>query len=342
MRAVVCEKPGRMVVRELPVPKPGRDEVLVQVKAAAICGSDFKTYKGVNLLARLPLVLGHEFSGIVERVGEGVTDCSQGDKVIVEPSFICRKCFFCSRKEYHLCDNLLQIGQQLPGAFAEYTVASAPFVYPMPENISFQEASLAQPLAIATHAVDRSGVKEGDFAAILGGGAIGQLVAQVSKHRGARILTTDVFDQKLEMARAMGADYTLRGDDPGLTQKVLTLTGQRGPDIVFEAAGSSPTIGQSIEMVRKGGTVVLIGVTGHKSEDVPLDQTVFRELRLVGTIRYAPGDYEKAIAMLSSGVIQVKPLIERTFFLGETPRVFEEILASPEGVFRAVMVTEKA
>lgn len=339
MRAVACEAPQKMTLKELPLPVLRENEVLVRVMASAICGSDIKAYQGKHPLVKLPLTLGHEFSGVIENMGEGVTNLSKGDRVVIEPSFVCNKCFFCKEKKFHLCDNLRQLGHQLPGSFAEYTVASAPFVYAIPEHLSFEEASLTQPLAIAIHAVDRSDVANGDFAVVFGAGAIGQLIIQVSKCIGARVLAIDLFDQKLDKARKMGADYTLRGDDPNLQDRILSLTEEKGADVTFEAAGTTATIRESFKAVRKGGTILLMGLTGHKTEEVPLEEAVLRELNLVGTIRYDYGDYQKAIDLLSSERIKVKPIIEQNFSLEDTPKVFEDVLASPVGILRAVMVS---
>ncbi len=339
MKAVLCEAPHKMTLKALPLPVPGQGEVLVRVMASAICGSDIKAYQGKHPLVRLPLTLGHEFSGIVESLGKGVTTLSKGDSVVIEPSFVCNKCSFCKQKSYHLCDNLQQLGHQLPGSFAEYAVASAPFVHAIPAHLSFEEASLSQPLAIAVHAVSRSELRKGDFAVVFGAGAIGQLIIQVSKYTGAKVLAIDLFDQKLDKAQEMGADHTLRGNDPDLQERILDLTEGRGADVTFEAAGTSATIRESFKAVRKGGTVLLLGLTGHEIEEVPLEQAVLRELKLVGTVRYDDGDYPKAIDMMSRGEVKVKPIIERTFPLEETPRVFEDILASPGGILRAVMVS---
>ena len=341
MEAVLCEAPYKMTVKELPLPVPEEDEVLVHVMASAICGSDIKAYQGRHPLVKLPLILGHEFSGVVESVGKGVTQVSKGDRVVIEPSFVCNACFFCKQKSFHLCDNLQQLGHQLPGSFAEYAVASAPFAHAIPAHLSFEESSLTQPLAIAIHAVDRSGVSKGYCAAVFGAGAIGQLIIKVAKYIGASILAIDLFDQKLHKAQEMGADQTLRGDDPDLLDRILAMTKGKGADVTFEAAGTTATIINSFRAARKGGTVLLMGLTGHETEAVPLEEAVLRELKLVGTVRYDHGDYRKAIDMLSKGTVKVKPIIEQTFSLDETPRVFEDILASPEGMLRRVMTAKK-
>ena len=342
MRAVICEKPGRMVVKEVARPSPSKGEILIKVKDTAICGSDIKTFKSKqpHSLVTLPLILGHEFSGVVEKVGSGVKGFSVGDRVVVNPSFACGKCYYCRLKRYNLCDNLQQLGHQLAGSFAEYTIANAPFVYRIPKGLSYEEASLTQPLAIGIHAVSRSKIKSGDFVAILGAGAIGQLIVQLCRRKGARVLITDVFDQRLKKAKSLGANFTLRGDERAFREKVLTHTEGKGPDIVFEAAGNILTMRQALETVRKGGSVVLVGLTAHESERIPWLTAVLKELTLVGTIRYVPEDYSRAIDLMSRGAVRVKPIIQRTFLLDETPEVFEDISKSPAGVLRAVMKSE--
>jgi len=338
MKAAVCKKPFEIAIEEVPTPVPGPDELLVQVKASAICGSDIKAYEGKHPLIRLPLVLGHEFSGVIADKGTAVEGFRVGDRVVVEPSSVCGSCFFCQRKEYGLCTNLKQLGHQLPGSFADYTLSKARFTYPLPETIDFEKAALIQPLAISIHAADQAGVHHGQSVVILGMGPIGLLILQVVKKIGARILASDLVDFKLDKATSLGADRIYHGSDPKINEKVRDWTQGRGADIVIEAAGTSATIRQSFSFVRRGGTILLLGITGHEKEEVPLERATLDELNVLGTVRYGMKDFPRAIEMIHQQRVDLDSIITRRFGMTDLPDVFRETIHSPERMLRSVMV----
>ena len=338
MKAAVCKKPFDIEVEEVPTPSPKPDELLIQVKASAICGSDIKGYQGKHPLIRLPLILGHEFSGVIIETGSQINGFKTGDRVVVEPSYPCGQCFFCKRMEYYLCKELKQHGHQLAGSFAEYTVARARFTYLLPGTVSFETAALTQPLAISLHALHRAGVRKGQTVLILGAGTIGLLLLQVATQKGAEVAVSDVVDMKLEKATSLGARRRFNGSDPKIREAVMEWTRGLGVDVVIEAAGSTATIEQAFSMVRCGGTILLLGLTGHKKEEIPLEQVTLNELNVLGTMRYAKGDFPSAIETIHQKKINLDTLIQRRFGLLETPEVFKEILQSPEKVLKSVMV----
>jgi len=338
MKAAVLKKPFEITVEDVRMPVPEEDEVLIQVKASAVCGSDLKAFEGKHPLIKPPIVLGHEFSGVIAKTGSAVKTLGIGDRVVVEPSFVCGHCFFCERQAYYLCTNLKQLGHQLPGSFAEYTVAKERFTYLLPETVSFEKAALTQPLAISIHAIDRADVREGQSVVILGAGAIGLLLLQVARQRGGRVFVSDIVDFKLEKAKALGAEETGKGTSPGLIDQIRSWTKGQGADVVIEAAGSSVTIRQAFSCVRRGGTILLLGLTGHDTEEVPLERVTLGELKVLGTMRYAFGDFLRAIEMIEHETIDLNAIILRRFALAEGPEVFRETLQSPERVLRSVMI----
>jgi L-iditol 2-dehydrogenase len=339
MEAAILKRPFEIKIEEMEIPVPGPDELLIQVKASAICGSDIKGYEGKHPLIQPPIVLGHEFSGIIVEKGSQVNDFKVGDRVVVEPSSVCGHCFFCHRKEYNLCEHLKQLGHQLPGSFAEYAISKAEFTYHLPDGITFERGALVQPLAISIHGIDRTAMIKGQSVVILGMGGIGLLLLQVALERGATVFVTDVIDFKLEKAKALGAQRVAMGTDPRVIEEVREWAAGVGVDIVIESAGSSETIRQAFSMVRKGGTILFLGITGHGTEEVNLDRVVNDELNLLGTVRYAMGDFPKAIEMIQQGIIDLETLIHKRFVLSETPGVFEEAGRFPERMLRYVMVS---
>jgi len=338
MKAAILRKSFDLGIEEVQTPVPGPDELMIRVKASAVCGSDLKAFEGKHPLIKPPIVLGHEFSGVIAKKGSAVMTFQEGDRVVVEPSFVCGHCFFCQRQAFYLCENLKQLGHQLPGSFAEYTVAKAMFTYPLPETVAFDRAALTQPLAISIHAMDRAKVEAGQFVAILGMGAIGLLLLQMARLRGARVFASDIVDFKLEKAKTLGAEETGKGTRPGLVDQIRSWTNGRGADVVIEAAGSSATTGQAFSCVRRGGTILLLGLTGHEKEEVYLERVTLDELNVAGTMRYAHGDFQRAIGMLQQDKIDLDALILRRFALAEAPEVFRETLQSPERVLRSVMI----
>ena len=338
MKASILKKPFEITIEEVPTPVPKPDELLIQVKASAICGSDMKAYEGKHPLIKPPITLGHEFSGVIVEKGSQVNGLRIGERVVVEPSFVCGHCFFCQRMEYSLCDRLEQLGHQLPGSFAEYTVAKARFSYPLPNGTPFEKAALTQPLAISLHAVHRAAIRKGQTVAILGMGAIGLLLLQLALKKGARVIVSDLIDFKLEKAKALGAHYILKGSSPDLIQEVKTQTHGVGADVVIEAVGSSVTIQQALSVVRKGGTVLLLGLTGHKKEEIHLEKVTLDELSVIGSMRYAMGDFPSAIEMIHQKAIDLDTLIVRRFALNEFPEALKETVQSPERVLRSVMI----
>jgi 2-desacetyl-2-hydroxyethyl bacteriochlorophyllide A dehydrogenase len=338
MKAAILKKPFEIAIEEVPTPVPKPDELLIQVKASAICGSDAKAYEGKHPLIRPPIILGHEFSGVVAEKGSQVDGFSVGERVVVEPSFVCGQCFFCRRSEYYLCDRLEQLGHQLPGYFAEYTTAKARFTYLLPNGIPFERASLTQPLAISLHAIHRAGIRKGQTVVILGMGAIGLLILQLALKQGARVFVSDVVDFKLEKAKALGAHGVWNGSSLDAMAEMKDQTDGLGADVVIEAVGSSVTIGQALSVVRKGGTVLLLGLTGHVKEEVYLEKVTLDELNVVGTMRYAMGDFPRAIELIQQNAVDLDSLILRRFALSEIAEVFKEGLRHPGMVLRSVMV----
>ena len=338
MKAAICKKPFEISIKEVPTPIPQSDELLIQVKASAVCGSDIKAYEGNHPMIRLPMILGHEFSGVIVEKGSGVNDFQVGDRVVVEPSFVCGQCFFCQRMEYYLCENLKQLGHQLPGSFAEYTISKAKFTYRLDPSIPFDKASLAQPLATCIHALDRADVRKGQSVAILGMGAIGLLLLQVARQRGACLFASDLIEFKLDKARALGAQRIGRGSDLHLVDEIKDWTNGRGADVVIEAAGTSMTVHQAFSSVRRGGTVLLLGITGHEKEEVNLGRATMDELNLLGTVRYGMGDFPKAIQMIHQETVDLNSIILKRFALNEVPGVFEEMARFPGRALKSVMI----
>jgi L-iditol 2-dehydrogenase len=342
MKALVLEEYKRLELRDVPQPAPSADEVLIRVAACGICGSDVHGYDGSSGRRIPPIVMGHEAAGTVAAAGEAVTSVRPGDRVTFDSTIFCGACPFCLRGDINLCDRRQVLGvscgdYRRAGAFAEYVTVPGRIVHRLPPSMSFAEAAMLEPAAVALHAVRVSQVRGGETALVIGAGMIGLLTLQAARASGcSRVLVADVDETRLRLAESLGASETLHVSGSDLPREVIARTG--GVDLVLEAVGRQETIDAAIASVRKGGTVTLIGnITPQVT--IPLQAVVSRQLRLQGTAASA-GEYPEAIEMIGSGNIQVKPLITAIAPLEDGPRWFERLYAHEPDLMKVVLAPD--
>jgi L-iditol 2-dehydrogenase len=340
MKALVLAEYGRLELTDVPRPSPGNGEVLIQVAACGICGSDVHGYDGSSGRRIPPIVMGHEAAGTVIAVGEGVRSCRPGDRVTFDSTVSCGECAFCRSGEVNLCDRREVIGvscgeYRRAGAFAEFLVVPERIVYPLPDAMPFAEAAMLEAVSVALHAVRMSGIRGGETALVVGAGMIGLLTLQAARVAGCRrVLVADIDESRLRLAASLGADETLHLPGVELSREVLRRT-VAGANVALEAVGREDTVTAAIESVVKGGTVVMIGNISPRVA-IPLQAVVSRQLRLQGTAASA-GEYPQAIELVSSGKIQVKPLITAVEPLEEGPRWFERLCAHEPNLMKIVL-----
>lgn len=325
MRAAVFYAPGDLRVEERADPGVGPGQVVLRVEACGVCGTDRHIYHG-EFATEPPVVIGHEFAGTVLDVGEGVAGVAAGDRVAVDPNMPCGICRPCRRGRIHLCENLQALGVDVDGGFAELCVVPRAQCYVLPEALSTLEGSMAEPLACCLRGIDRAAVQPGDVVAVIGGGAIGQMLAQLARNAGAaRVVLSDPVVARREMARAFGADAAIDplGEDPLAAGGPL----EGGADIVIEAVGSRATTAQAIEWAAPGARVLWFGVT-PPDQTIPVEPNLVfrRELTILGA-RINPFTHARAVGLLASGRVRVRPLITRTIPLNALPAVLD----SPPG-----------
>jgi L-iditol 2-dehydrogenase len=341
MRSLLLEEYGKLTITDLPRPEPGEREVLVRVAACGICGSDVHGYDGSSGRRIPPLVMGHEAAGIIAAVGTGVADFRPGDRVTFDSTVYCGECAYCRRGDVNLCDNRQVIGvscgeYRRHGAFAEYIVVPERILYRLPSKMSFPEAAMLEATSVALHAVKVSGVKKGDVALVVGAGMIGLLTMQALRASGVgRVMIADIDETRLTLGELLGADEALRGTGGEIAEAILKRTGGVGADAVFDAVGRAKTVQESIDSVRKGGTVTLIGNIAPEVT-LPLQKVVSRQIRLQGTAASA-GEYPEAIQLISSGRIHVRPLITAVAPLADGPQWFERLHAQEPNLMKVVL-----
>lgn len=341
MNALILTEYKQLHVEDSPIPGCGSADVLIQVAACGICGSDVHGYDGSSGRRIPPIVMGHEAAGVVAAVGSEVRSVAIGDRVTFDSTVSCAKCDFCLRGDVNLCENRQVVGvscgeYRRAGAFAEYIAVPETIVYRLPESLSFAEAAMLEAVSVALHAVKVSSLEGGETALVIGAGMIGLLILQAAHAAGcSRVFVADVDATRLEMATKLGADATLLASGTSLLDDVLRLTNGRGVDVALEAVGRNETVASAIDCVRKGGTVTLVGNIEPQVE-LPLQKVVTRQLRLQGSCASA-GEYPAAIELVSSGKIKVAPMISAVAPLREGPAWFERLYAHEPNLMKVIL-----
>jgi L-iditol 2-dehydrogenase len=341
MNALLLSEYKHLELATLPVPVPEPSDVLVKVAACGICGSDVHGYDGTSGRRIPPLVMGHEAAGTIAAVGSKVNGFTVGDRVTFDSTVYCGACAFCRKGEINLCDNRQVVGVSCgdysrAGAFAEYVTVPARIVYKLPENLGFAEAAMLEAVSVALHAVAVSKLEGGETALVIGAGMIGLLTLQAARAAGcSRVFVADIDATRLKSALDLGADETILASGAELTREILQLTEGRGVDVVLEAVGRNETIAASIDCVRKGGTVTLIGnITPQVN--LPLQKVVSRQIRLQGSCASC-GEYPEAMELMAAGKIRVDSLITAVAPLRDGPAWFDRLHSGEPNLMKIVL-----
>ena len=342
MKALVLEDYMKFVFREYPDPKLRyEDDVLIRVRAAAICGSDVHGMDGSTGRRIPPVVMGHEAAGEIIEVGAGVRGFKLGDRVTFDSTEYCGECFHCKRGEVNLCDNRKVLGvscgdYRRDGAFAEYIVLPKRILYRMPDSLDYIAASIAEPAAVAAHAAAITPIAMGDSIAVVGAGLIGLLLIQILRaHSPSAILAMDTDPERRQAALAAGASAALDPSSPDAQKTILELSGGRGFDRSFEAVGATLPIKTAIAATRKGGSVTLIGNVSP-SVEIPLQSVVTRQIALFGSCATS-GEYPLVLDLLARGEIKARSIISAVAPLSEGASWFSRLYAREKGLLKVVL-----
>ncbi|NNC89354.1 MAG: galactitol-1-phosphate 5-dehydrogenase [Akkermansiaceae bacterium] len=341
MKALQLVAPSRFDLVDLPVPDPGAGELLVKVKACGICGSDIHGMDGSSGRRIPPIVMGHEASGIVHKTGADVADWSPGDRLTFDSTIYCGECGYCRRGRVNLCENREVLGVSCgefrrQGAFAEYVVVPARICHRLPGDLPFEEAAFAEPVGVALHAVHRLRLGPGESALVVGAGLIGLLVVQALRRAGCeRIIAVDLADDRLALARKLGATDVINSVSGDAAAAVRDLTDGDGAHVALEVVGTTPTVQLAMDAVRKGGRVCLVGNITPTVE-FPLQVAVARELDILGSCAIN-GEYPDALAAIADRTIDVRPLISATAPLDDGAEWFARLHAGDPGTFKVIL-----
>lgn len=327
MKSAVLTRPHQMEIQETPIPDIGSGDVLVKVMACGVCGTDVHIFDGDKGAADnpLPIVLGHEFAGIVETTGTDAGDIHVGDRVCVDPNVLCGRCYFCKSGIGHFCTAMTGIGTTVDGGFAQYCAVPWQQVYPLADGIDFATGAMAEPLACCVHGIDLCGIRTGSHVVVFGGGMIGLLMVQLARMQGASVVVlVEPVANKRETGLALGADVALDPfrEDVKLALDNLHLT---QVDVVIECVGSPGTISQAIDIVGRHGTVMMFGLT-KPDEEIPLKPfEMFRKEIVLKASYINPYTIGRAVDLINRGRIHVDSIITSPVPLDS----LGQVLASP-------------
>lgn len=337
MKQAVMTAPGMIEFREIDIPVPGDDEVVMHTARIGVCGSDIHVYHGLHPYTSYPIVQGHEVGGVVSAVGKNIKSVKVGDKITFMPQVTCGECYPCQHGMYHICESLKVMGFQTNGAGQEYFTLPAWNVIRLPDDLPLDQAAMIEPIAVCVHALARGGGAQGKRVVVLGAGTIGNLTAQVAKASGAEaVMITDVSPYKLDKARECGIEYTVNACEENLGEAILRDFGPSKADLMLECVGVEPTITDAVTYARKGTTIVVVGVFGRKPQ-VDLGLVQDRELSLVGTLMYQQADYERAVELVAGGRMALDKLITHRFPFERYLDAYHAIEAS-NGEYLKVMI----
>ena len=322
MKAAVIYEKGKLEIEEKDLPSPNDSEVLIKIMACGVCGTDNSLYMGTYPVDS-PVIIGHEFSGVVVSTGKLVTGISQGDRVTGDPNVVCHSCSYCRSGNEHLCENLSSMGVHRDGAVAEYCVLPATNVYKITDDLSFEEAAFTEPLACAVRGIKNSGIMPGDVVLVIGGGSMGNLLLQCAKIRGAsKIIVSEPIEKRRKIALENGADIVINPFEEDLYKKVMSIK-NTGADVVIEAAGNSAMQAEALRLVKKGGNILYFGCS---PSDKLIEVNPFiineNELHIHGSFNnlFSTAD---AVAYLETGKVKVKNLITDYFTIENYKDVFD-------------------
>lgn len=330
---------GKMDFAEGRIREPGKNEVQIRIRASLICGSDLHIFKDRHPAVSLPVTIGHEFTGIVTKTGEAVTRFRKGDRVVVEPVLACGECDACRRGEYGYCENISFTYREGDGALAKYFTGKEERVYHLPENISFEKGALAEPLAVAVHAVKRAGVRLGECVVIAGAGAIGIMIAAVCKKLGAKtVVISDYSVPRLRMAQELGADIIVNAASEDLIERVMELTNGRGAEKAFECVGKESTFSQLLSCAKMNGLITDVGIFERPQINIDASSLVKRELRIQGAQGYC-WDFDNSIQLLEE--LPLEKLITHRFPLEQVQKAIVTASDPESGAIKVCVIPEE-
>jgi len=341
MKVAVMTDIGNMAIEKRPIPKPAPGEALIKVEYVGICGSDlhyFEAGRIADFIVECPFVLGHEASGTVIELGQGVTNLKIGDRVALEPGTTCGECKYCRTGKYNLCPDVVFFATPpVPGVFQEYVAHDAKLCFKLPDSVSTMEGALVEPLAIGFYAAQTVNAHAGQTAVVIGSGCIGYMTLLALRASGVRkIIVIDILDKRLKMAKELGAWETINGASTDIVKEVMRLTEDEGCDLVIDTSGNEKCVGQAVEMIKCGGEILLVGYSHNDRMDLPISLAINKETTFKTIFRYRHM-YPVAIDALAGGIIDVKPMVTNIYELDDIQGAMCNSASNKEDIVKSVV-----
>jgi len=341
MKALVLDEYNQLNYRDFRNPEIAENEVMIEVMACGICGSDVHGMDGSTGRRIPPIIMGHEASGVITETGSNVKKWKTGDRVTFDSTIFPLNDWYTLKGHYNLSDNRKVLGvspgeYKKHGAFAEFVAVPEHILHRIPDNVSFEEAAMVEPIAVAAHAINLSGIKPGESAVVVGTGMVGIFVLQLLKIAGANpVIALDIDDQKLKLAKETGADYIFKPNDDNISQKIKELTKTRGADFGFEVVGITDSVQTCINSIRKGGTAVLVGNLSSEIQ-FPLQKVVTQEIKVQGSCAIN-GEYEMVLDLLATKKINTEKMISAVAPLSEGANWFKRLYEKEPGLNKVIL-----
>jgi len=338
MKAAVWYGIGDIRIEEVEKPAPNQDEVLVKVEACGICGTDLHMFKGEYTYAVPPIILGHEFSGLVTEIGSNVKMIKVGDRVAVNPNKNCGECIYCRRGKPHLCLNMKPYGITQNGGFAEYCKVHSSVAIKLPKEVSYEEGSYMEPVSCAYHCIETASILPGQSVAVFGPGPVGLILVQLARASGGKpIINIGTRNERLKKAKLLGADTVINSTKEDAIKRILDETDGVGVDIAMEAVGKGSVIKQALDCVCKGGKAIIFGACSE-SDVVQISPYVLlnREISIISAF-LNPYTLEKAVRAIQTGIVRVRELTSHTLPLKKISQGFEIMDRKPRGYMKVIV-----
>ena len=327
MKAVCIEKPGTIYVKDTARPVPKENEALIRVRCAGICGSDLGAFRGTNGLVSYPRVIGHEIAGEILSIPDNPKGLKAGDRVVVDPYLYCGHCYPCSIGRTNCCDDLKVLGVMVEGGMTEEITHPADMLVPIPDNVPWDLAPIAEPLTIALHGCHRLNLSAGEFIAISGAGTIGLLAALVALAYDAKPILIDMVEERLAYAKELGVERTVNLREEDLMEKVRAYTDGKLCECVMEASGANSAIRSTLDLVCHAGRIALTGWPNQETS-LPTDMITRKEVDIRGA-RTSAGEFEEALELISTGRVDVRKILTKVVSVDEAPETLCDISEHP-------------
>ena len=339
MKAIKIEKPWEVGLVDIEKPVPGPGQALIKIVSAGICGSDIGAYRGTNGLVSYPRIIGHELAGIVEEIpADNPKGLKVGDKVIVDPYLYCGKCYPCSIGRTNCCTSLNVLGVHVDGGMAEYFCHPADMLVKMPEDMSWTDAALAEPLTISLHGIHRGGLKAGEYCAIIGAGPIGLLAGMIAQAYGAHAILIDLVQERLDFAKELGIEYIINSGKEDPAARIAEITNGMMAQQVMECSGANVMVRNSLDYVSNAGRITFTGWPKTETS-IPTDLITRKEIDIRGA-RTSAGEFEEAIELIYTKKVDAQKILTKTVSVDEAADVLRDIEKNPGNYMKVIVMME--